>query len=118
MSDVVQKPGTWVKGQSGNPNGRPKGKKSEIAELQQDLEIAVRRSISSDKVVKIVEKLVLMAEGGNLQAAKLILDKIIPNAKPNDDTADTNRGFTIRIENATLVTEHREVVNADSEVIE
>ena len=104
-SDLVENPGKWVKGQSGNPAGRPKGKKLEITELQQDLELAVRKNISSDKVVNIVKKVVEMAEGGNLQAAKLILDKVMPNAKPSDDGTDDNRGFTIRIENATLIAE-------------
>ncbi len=104
------KPGTWVKGQSGNPAGRPKGKKNEITELQQDLELAVRKNINSAKVVQIVEKVVEMAVQGNLMAAKLILDKVMPNAKPAEDSAGDNRGFTIRIENATLVAERHENV--------
>lgn len=101
MTDNV--PGRWVKGQSGNPNGRPKGKRNELTELQQDLEIAVRKSISSAKVVKIVEKMVEMAEQGDVKAAKLILDKVIPNATPQDDGNGDNGGITIRIENATLL---------------
>lgn len=95
--------GRWVKGQSGNPNGRPKGRKNELTELQQSLEIAVRKSIDSTKVVKIVEKMVAMAEAGDVKAAKLILDKVIPNATPQQDGEGDNGGIVIRIENATLL---------------
>lgn len=98
-----QLPGRWVKGQSGNPNGRPKGRKNYLTEIQQNLEIAVRENLKADDIVKIVTKLVDMAKLGDVKAAKIILDKIIPNATPQDDGAGDNGGITIRIENATLL---------------
>jgi hypothetical protein len=94
--------GRWQPGQSGNPAGRPRGKKNELTELQQELELAVRKSIKSERVVAIVEKLVTMAENGDVKAAKLILDKVIPNASSNDDAPDGQGGIVIRIENATF----------------
>lgn len=110
--------GQWVKGQSGNPAGRPKGKKNEITDLQQDLELAVRRSLDASKIVKIVSKLVTMAEEGNLKAAKLLLDKIIPNAKPEEDGAGDNAGIRIIIENATFASNQNPVDAIDVTPVE
>lgn len=94
--------GTFQKGVSGNPNGRPKGKKNELTELKQDLELAIRRSLPVTRITKIVEKVAELAEGGNLRAAKLILDKVISNAAADTDDADKSTGgIVIRIENAT-----------------
>lgn len=95
--------GRWVPGQSGNPNGRPKGRKNYLTELQQNLEIAVRENIKSEDVVSIVKTMVAMAKEGDVKAAKLILDKVIPNAAPQEDGGGDNGGITIRIENATLL---------------
>lgn len=102
MNEVVHKPGTWLPGQSGNPNGRPKGKKNELTELKQDLEIAVRKSVPQEKVVAIVARMCEMAMEGDVKAAKLILDKFVSNAKDSEDVDAGQGGITIRIENATF----------------
>ena len=95
--------GTFPAGVSGNPLGRPKGKKNELTELKQDLEIAVRKSLPVSRIKNIVEKVAEMAENGNLRAAKLILDKVISNAKDVDDVDNKGvGGITIRVENATF----------------
>lgn len=95
--------GQFPKGVSGNPAGRPKGRKNEIVALKQDLEVAVRKHLTADKVAKIVDKMVQLAENGNVGAAKLLLDKVVSNARDGDDLDDLNRGgITIRIENATF----------------
>ena len=95
--------GTFPKGQSGNPAGRPKGSKNEIVALKHDLEIAVRKHLTADKVAKIVDKMVSLAENGNVGAAKLILDKVVSNARDSDDANDKDRGgIRIVIENATF----------------
>jgi hypothetical protein len=95
--------GTFPAGVSGNPLGRPKGKKNELTEHKQDLELAVRKAVKPARIIAIVEKIVAMAEEGNLRAAKLILDKVISNAKDVDDVDNKGvGGITIRIENATF----------------
>lgn len=94
--------GQFPKGVSGNPAGRPKSRKNELAGLKQDLEIAVREGISVDRVKRIVNRVAEMAENGNLQAAKLILDKVISNASDSDDVPDNGRTVIFRIENATF----------------
>lgn len=94
--------GKFLPGVSGNPRGRPKGKKNEITELKQDLEIAVRKNITSAKVKSIVEAMIDKALEGNVGAAKLVLDKVLSNARESEDIQDSSGGLKIIIENATL----------------
>lgn len=93
--------GQYVKGQSGNPAGRPKGRKNELTELKQDLEIAVRKNVKPDDIKNIVQRMVDEALSGSVGAAKLILDKVLSNARDGDDAPDIQGGITIRIENLT-----------------
>lgn len=92
--------GKFVKGVSGNPNGRPKGRGNHLVELQQNLEIAVREHLSVDRIKRIVNRVADMAEGGHMGAAKLIFDKVISNAKNADDTDNSGRTVVFRFENA------------------
>lgn len=106
MSDEVavrKDDGTFQKGVSGNPAGRPKGSKNEIIELKQRLEVAVRKNLTAEKIGRIVDKMVELAEKGNVGAAKLLLDKTVSNARDSDDIDNKGAGgITIRIENATF----------------
>jgi hypothetical protein len=114
--------GTFSKGVSGNPLGRPKGKKNELTEHKQDLELAVRKALKPARIIAIVEKIATMAEEGNLRAAKLILDKVISNAKDVDDVDNKGvGGITIRIENATFAAKREQQITPtplDGEFIE
>jgi hypothetical protein len=94
--------GQFPKGTSGNPAGRPRGRKGEIVALKQDLEIAIRSRVDARKIGKIVDKLVNKAMNGNLQAAKLILDKFVSNAGETEDEQAHKGGIRIVIENATF----------------
>lgn len=110
MAEVVRaEGGLWAPGTSGNPAGRPKGKKNELTELQQNLEVAVRKSLTSERVVKIITKIADMAENGDVKAAKLILDKLIPNAVAASDEDADRPTFVIRIENATVTAQRNEL---------
>lgn len=103
MTDVQRREdGTFLPGQSGNPNGRPKGKKNQITELKQDLEIAIRENVPAKRIQKIVEKMCELGEQGNVGAAKLILDKTLSNAKEVEDTKEAQGGFTFVVKNLTL----------------
>ena len=64
-------PNQWKPGQTGNPKGRPPGQ-SEITRL--------RASLAGD-VPEILAGLVLAAKGGDVQAARLILERILPPVK-------------------------------------
>lgn len=59
-------------GQSGNPAGRPKDKTPATL---------LRKSIADD-MPEILNKLVELAKGGDVQAAKVLLDRICPPLKP------------------------------------
>lgn len=59
-------------GQSGNPAGRPKDKTPATL---------LRKSIADD-MPEIIKTLVNLAKGGDVQAAKVLLDRICPALKP------------------------------------
>ena len=59
-------------GQSGNPAGRPKGS-GLVGQLRQQL---------SDAAPDIVAKLIESAKAGDSTAMRIVLEKLIPNQKP------------------------------------
>lgn len=59
-------------GQSGNPKGRPKDKTPATV---------LRKSIADD-MPDIISKLVELAKEGDVQAAKVLLDRVCPTLKP------------------------------------
>ena len=58
----------FSKGQSGNPGGKPKGTISIAKHLQ--------ATATKENVYQLVKKLWLMAHSGDLEAAKLILERV------------------------------------------
>jgi len=62
----------WKPGQSGNPAGRPTGQ-SAITRLRAQLE---------PDAPEILQTMVAAAKGGDIQAARLILERILPAVKP------------------------------------
>jgi len=68
------RPGRWKPGESGNPNGRPKGV-GEIGRL--------RASIAAD-VPEILQALAGSAKAGDAGAARLLLERVIPAIKPTE----------------------------------
>ena len=68
---IEKKQKGWKPGQSGNPKGKTPGS----GELQK-----LRASIAAD-VPEILAGLVLAAKGGDIQAARLILERILPPLK-------------------------------------
>lgn len=98
--------GRFPAGVSGNPNGRPKGRKNVITALKQDLEIALREGLTVDDVQAVVKSMLAEALNGNVGAGKLILDKVMSNAKEGEEEKETGGGLKIIIENATLEALH------------
>lgn len=110
MTDSLPTPsgdGRFVKGQSGNPQGRPPNTKNKLATLRKELELAVIEHVGIEKVKRIINKVVERAEAGDMRAAKLILDKVVSNAGPGDETAENGRTVVFRIENATFAAQHQ-----------
>lgn len=67
----------WKPGQSGNPKGKPKGS----GELQK-----LREAISLH-VPGIIRQLVEAARGGDVQAARLLLERVLPPMKAVEQAA-------------------------------
>jgi len=93
--------GKFPKGVSGNPNGRPLGTKNRIAQMKLELEAAIRDHLNPKELKAIINSMVREAKQGNVQAAKLILDKVMSNATGSEETGETDNRITIRIENYT-----------------
>ena len=92
MADTKFKPG-----QSGNPAGRPKDKTPATL---------LRKSIADD-MPEIVKTLVDLAKGGDVQAAKVLLDRVCPPLRPQALPVNIETGATLpeaggNVVNATL----------------
>ena len=70
----------FSKGSSGNPNGRPKGARNKSAILAQ---LFLERDLE-----EICNRVVEDAKAGNMQAAKMILDRILPPKKDSPIAID------------------------------
>ena len=62
----------WKKGQSGNPAGRPRGT-AKVAKL---------RSLIEADMPEVIAKVVELAKEGDMSAAKLLVDRVIPTIRP------------------------------------
>ena len=71
-------PNQWQPGQTGNPKGRPPGQ-SEITRL---------RAAIAGHVPSILEQLVTAAKGGDVQAARLILERVLPPLKGTEQAVE------------------------------
>lgn len=91
--------GKFIKGQSGNPRGRPAGGKNRITQLKQDLEIAIREKVSVHRIANVVDKMLELAEEGDKGAAKIILDKFVSMARDGEDTMDNRPTIQVTITN-------------------
>ena len=87
----------WKPGQTGNPKGRPPGQ-SEITRL--------RASLAGD-VPEILAGLVMAAKGGDVQAARLILERILPPVKAIEQAVELQLPV-----DGTLTAQGRAVVSA------
>lgn len=66
--------GRWEPGTSGNPAGRPSGK-GQIAQL---------RAAIGERVPAILEQLICQATAGDVGAARLLLERVVPPLKAEE----------------------------------
>ncbi len=78
MSNKPKKPGTWHTGQSGNPKGKPPG----TGALQR------LRAGLDQHLPDILAALVEAAKAGDVMAARVILDRVLPSLKPNEQAIE------------------------------
>ncbi len=73
-----KRPKGWQPGQSGNPKGKPPGS----GELQR------LRAAIAQHVPTILEQLIASAQGGDIQAARLILERVLPPVKATEQPVE------------------------------
>jgi hypothetical protein len=97
--------GRFVKGVSGNPDGRPKGSKNRITLLKMATEEAWRDR-NSDKLDMLLDMIVSDAMDGDKSARKMIFDALISKANMSEDKAAGDQQ---------KITVHRMVVNQEKQ---
>lgn len=89
MATTRKPPGKpWAKGTSGNPAGRPAG----VGKLQR-----LRDSLEKD-LPAILASMVQSAIDGDPVAARLVLDKVLPNLKPVERPVSVDLPDTATVE--------------------
>lgn len=86
----------WKPGQSGNPAGRPAGTKNKATIFKEIVKSQFEEQIT-EHLPAIIEAVARKAAEGDVAAAKLVFDKIIPNAKAVDLEKNGIKGTGINI---------------------
>ena len=106
--DMVKKDTRFVKGRSGNPRGRPKGSKNKATLLKEAMQKKADIMLSKE-LPAVLKTVVAAAKGGDMQAAKMILDRTIPTKRADDGNDDTgNKLVQITIQNLTSPHDEKE----------
>ena len=93
----TKKRGKWKAGESGNPNGRPPGV-GEVTKLRNSIAV---------HLPAIITQLVTKAMEGDAQAARLLLERVLPALKPIE------QAVTLQLPNdGTLTAQGRAVLSA------
>ncbi len=85
-NEVVEKPkrGRFLKGQSGNPAGRPKGSKNKITLMKLQLEGELRTQLAPH-MAEILGTAIEKAKKCDKFYVKLLLDKVLASVKSAED---------------------------------
>lgn len=71
----------FQRGRSGNPSGRPRGAKTTVKLLASEF-------ISDDDVRQVMATVIAAAKGGDMTAAGMVLDRVLPKLRPSTDGGD------------------------------
>lgn len=71
----------FQRGRSGNPGGRPRGAKTTVKLLASEF-------ISDDDVRQVMATVVAAAKSGDMTAAGMVLDRVLPKLRPSTDGGD------------------------------
>ena len=72
---------TWEKGKSGNPKGRPRNSQKSMAQL---------RSQISEHLPDVIDVLAGAAKGGDVQAARILVERCVPSMRAIDQNVNVN----------------------------
>jgi uncharacterized protein (DUF2267 family) len=112
--------GRFVKGQSGNPNGRPPSIRAKIGLNQTLMEDFVRGKVPAKDVLKVVQQTFRDALSPNpkIHAAnrKLVFNFFIQKPRDVEAVEDKGNSVVIRIENATFKAQHSDPSIIEGEV--
>jgi ribosomal protein L17 len=78
----------FTKGQSGNPQGRPKKGETLTDLLREKIEAPKTSKEKQTRKDRIIEELITLAEGGDLAALKYIFDRIDGRPKESIELTD------------------------------
>lgn len=104
-SDIVtDSEGRWVKGQSGNPAGRPKGSKNKITKKREKVEQAIVLAAAGNikELSELMNQCIKDAMDApdlsfRMQNRKLVFDTFVPKAKPPKDKDEDENDNTLVI---------------------
>jgi hypothetical protein len=99
------------------PAGRPPGAKNKTTLFKEVIREGFEKAMEKDSK-KVIKAVIDKAIEGDMQAAKLLLDRILPTTKAVDlDQLENSKGLTISI-NVGELTGHPDRPNIEGEVIE
>jgi hypothetical protein len=71
----------WKEGQSGNPKGRPRKSQKTMAQLRGQI---------SDHLPDVIEVLANAAKEGDVQAARILVERCVPSMRALDQNINVN----------------------------
>jgi ribosomal protein L17 len=86
----------YKKGQSGNPRGRPKKGETMTDLLREKVEIPKTAAAKLTRKEKIIEKLITLAEAGDLSALKYLFDRLDGRPKESIELTDSEIDTRLR----------------------
>ena len=100
--------GTFAKGKSGNPAGRPKGSKNQITLLKQSLELQLREQ-AAPNLAGVLDKAVELALEGHPGMIKLLLEMHM--SKGTGDDVKGSEKVAIQINSASAAPPSLKVID-------
>ena len=108
--------GRFLKGISGNPNGRPKGSKNKVTMLKLMVEEAVRED-NADKMLQVANLIVNQALEGDKDSQKLVWASIMSKSAADNSVAG-KESVQINISTTDSANKKAEIIDVESEDIQ
>lgn len=87
--------GRFVKGQSGNPSGRPKGSKNKTTEIKLAIENSLVERVEGE-ALNVLNKTIELAKAGDTTCIKILMDRLWP-LDNRDKSGGTKDSSTVNI---------------------